>query len=56
MAATGHEALGDGERAVEIYEGLLAERPRDRSLVADFAALLIELRQFERAETLLSQN
>ncbi|WP_417519559.1 hypothetical protein [Minwuia sp.] len=56
MRATGHEAIGDGERAVQIYEGLLAERPDDRSLIADFAALLIELRRYDRAELLLGQN
>jgi lipopolysaccharide biosynthesis regulator YciM len=56
MMATGYESIGDGERAVGIYEGLLAERPRDRSLVADFASLLIELRRYDEAELLLSQN
>lgn len=56
MEAVAYEAIGDGERAVDIYERLLSERPRDRSLVADFASLLIELRRYDEAELLLGQN
>ena len=56
MQAVAYEAIGDGEQAVEIYRQLLAERPRDRSLVADFASLLIELRRYDEAELLLGQN
>lgn len=56
MAAVAYEAIGDGERAVAIYQQLLSERPRDRSLVADFASLLIELRRYDEAELLLSRN
>ena len=56
MRATAFEAIGDSEEAVGLYQQLLSERPKDRSLVADFAALLIELRRYEQAELLLSQN
>lgn len=56
MQAVAYEAIGDGDQAVAIYRQLLAERPRDRSLVADFASLLIELRRYDEAELLLGQN
>lgn len=56
MEAVAYESIGDGDRAVDIYRGLLAERPRDRSLIADFASLLIELRRYDEAELLLGQN
>lgn len=56
MKATGLQAIGEDEQAIGVYEQLLAERPDDRSLVADFVALLIETERFERADALLRQN
>lgn len=55
MQATGLNAIGEHEQAVEVYEGLVAERGTDRSLLADYVAMLIETERFERAEQLLQQ-
>jgi TolA-binding protein len=46
--------LGAGDRALPIYEALLAERPDDRHLRADLVSLLIEMRDFGRAQTVLA--
>lgn len=54
--ATGLAAIGADEEAVAVYEELVAERPTDRSLLADYVALLIETERFARAEQLLRQN
>lgn len=54
MHATLLRRLGAGERAVPIYEALLAERPDDRHLRADLVSLLIEMRDFGRAQTVLA--
>lgn len=56
MRATGLEALGRTEDAIALYEQLRAERPRDRSLLADFVSLLIETGAYERADRLLREN
>jgi len=54
--ATGLSAIGADEEAIAVYEGLVAERPTDRSLLADYVAMLIETERFDRAEQLLRQN
>ncbi len=54
--ATGLTAIGADEEAIAVYEGLVAERPSDRSLLADYVAMLIETERFGRAEQLLRQN
>ncbi|MDF1719356.1 MAG: hypothetical protein P1U65_01645 [Minwuia sp.] len=56
MQATGLNAIGAHEEAIEVYEGLVAERPTDRSLLADYVAMLIETERFDRADQLLRQN
>ena len=56
MKATGLSAIGADEAAIAVYEGLVAERPNDRSLLADYVAMLIETERFDRAEQLLRQN
>lgn len=56
MRATALEALGRPEDAIALYEELRAERPRDRSLLADFVSLLIETGRYERADRLLREN
>lgn len=54
MHATLLRRLGAGDRALPIYEALLAERPEDRHLRADLVSLLIEMRDFGRAQTVLA--
>lgn len=54
MQATLLRRIGAGERALPIYEALLAERPDDRHLRADLVSLLIEMRDYGRAQTVLA--
>lgn len=56
MQAAALDALGADDEAVALYESLLAEQPADRSLVADLAALLIDMEDFDRAEALLAER
>jgi hypothetical protein len=48
--------LGLLERAIEVYADLYAERGDDAGIRADYAGLLIDARNFERAQTVLWSN
>jgi tetratricopeptide (TPR) repeat protein len=54
LKATLLRRLGRNDEALPLYEALLAENPGDRHLRADLAALLIETRNFGRAQTVLA--
>lgn len=54
LQATLLRRLGRGREAVPIYEALLARDPGDRHLRADLASLLIEERNYGRAQQVLS--
>lgn len=54
MQATLLRRVGRGRDALPIYEALLAERPGDRHLRADLVSLLIEERNYGRAQTVLA--
>jgi tetratricopeptide (TPR) repeat protein len=54
LQATLLRRLGRNDEALPLYEALLAENPGDRHLRADLAALLIETRNFGRAQIVLA--
>jgi hypothetical protein len=48
--------LGKDDAAVHLYETLLAERPTDLNLRADFVAMLMEQGALRRARAVLEQQ
>lgn len=56
MHATLLRRLGRNQEALPIYTALLDERPDDRHLRADLVALLMELRDYQRARTVLAER
>jgi tetratricopeptide (TPR) repeat protein len=48
--------LGHLQQAIDIYAGLYAERSNDPGIRADYASLLIDARDYQRAQTVLWSN
>lgn len=54
MAARAYAYTGDINRGKHIFEGLLAAHPDNRQLKADYSSMLLEIKQYEEADTSLA--
>ncbi|MFM7859158.1 MAG: hypothetical protein ACKO96_46360, partial [Flammeovirgaceae bacterium] len=50
MAATSLARIGKEKQAIAEFQKLIAEKPNDRQLRADYSALLVDVKQYELAE------
>jgi tetratricopeptide (TPR) repeat protein len=50
MAATSLARIGKEKQAIAEFQRLIAEKPNDRQLRADYSALLVDVKQYELAE------
>lgn len=48
--------VGDSEKAFDLYEGLIAKHPDNRTLRADYASTLIEARHYDKARAVLAAD